>query len=125
MSRVEGVAPRPPVKVIEFNDHWGIGCSMQAAPEKEDTAGAPCIWLGVNRPALLVRERAGLRPAMLGPNNIVIGRMLLSRKLVAELLPYLQHYLATGELTTLRLPPEPVPALDKRADSAMLIDTDV
>lgn len=59
--------------LVEFTDRYGAKCSLQ-----ESSLGTEaCIWLGVDD-----------APA----------RMHLTQQMVAELLPALQHFVATGLL---------------------------
>jgi hypothetical protein len=57
---------------VYFLDRYDIKCSLQ----KSSINDPQCIWLGVNK----------------------TGRMHLSREQVAELLPYLQKFVDTGEI---------------------------
>lgn len=54
----------------EFVDRYQSKCSIQAS----SLATEPCIWLGTG------------------------DRMHLTQAMVADLLPYLQHFVETGEL---------------------------
>ena len=60
----------------KFKDKYGNLCSLQ----KSSLATEDCIWLGIDNPK-------------------VDGRMHLSRDQVAELLPILQKFVETGELS--------------------------
>ncbi|MCA3269227.1 MAG: hypothetical protein ACK5XX_05330 [Holosporales bacterium] len=61
--------------IIEFLDRYGNGCSLQ----KSSLATEDCIWLGVDTEP----------PA----------RMHLTQGQVKALLPYLQRFVDTGEIT--------------------------
>lgn len=62
----------------EFIDRYGNKCSLQ----KSSLATEDCIWLGVHEDF----------------NGGDSSRMHLTRDNVAELLPYLQKFVETGEL---------------------------
>lgn len=59
----------------EFKDHYGEPCSLQ----KSSLAFEDCIWLGVHKPGS--------------------DRMHLTQEQVADLLPLLQRFVETGELS--------------------------
>lgn len=99
-----------------FTDLFGAKCSIQ----KSSVATEDCIWLGVHNPDASVMsadapgdsmtvklelydgstDTTGWKRLALPPAVLVGGRMHLSRDMVAELLPVLQHFVATGELPT-------------------------
>ena len=65
--------------IAEFSDLYGSKCSLQKSSLATDDA----IWLGVDLPF----------------NGQVGVRMHLNREQLAELLPYLQRFVETGELS--------------------------
>ncbi len=60
--------------IASFKDRYGADCSLQ----QSSLATENCIWLGTN-----------------GEDG---DRMHLTQKMVEDLLPYLQHFVKTGEL---------------------------
>lgn len=66
--------------IIEFVDRYGKECSLQ----KSSLATEDAIWFGCNE---------GLHF-----EGKCMARMHLTQEQVAELLPYLQHFIETGEL---------------------------
>lgn len=73
---------------IKFKDSYGCECSLQ----ESSAATLGHIWLGMdkdNKGNPVGEEFEGRR---------VGARMHLSRAQVADLLPYLQHFAATGKL---------------------------
>lgn len=79
----------------EFHDRNGVLCSLQ----KSSIATEDCIWLGCNdaNPRVLVSGRGWVDVDM--PHGYIADtRMHLNREQVAELLPYLQRFIETGEL---------------------------
>jgi len=66
----------------EFKDHYNNSCSIQ----KSSLASEDCIWLGADD----ITTAHGC-----GPLNT---RMHLTRQMVADLLPFLQWFVDTGEL---------------------------
>lgn len=80
----------------EFVDVYGEECSIQ----KSSLATEDCIWLGAdNQKAKVCVQGEGWKEFPL-PKGVEImpSRMHLSRELVKELLPLLQHFVDTGEL---------------------------
>ena len=74
--------------LIKFKDSYGCDCSLQMS----SAATLGHIWLGMDAD----NEGNPVGPKHLG---VSLGaRMHLSRAQVADLLPYLQHFAATGEL---------------------------
>lgn len=85
--------------LITFIDHYGLECSLQ----KSSLATEEAIWFGVSnpKPQIMARE---LDPNATGwvdypvPDEVLIqSRMHLTQEQVAELLPYLQCFIRTGE----------------------------
>jgi len=92
--------------ITEFEDTYGAKCSLQ----KSSSAMEDKIWLGVNDadPKIMVSKAKehGLEPQgdcgwmrYHVPESVLMNtRMHLNREQVAELLPYLQRFVETGEL---------------------------
>jgi len=81
-----------------FTDLYGEKCSIQKSGLATDDA----IWLGIDNPKLIVyeNEQKGKYLATEMPNNFSVhSRMHLNREQVAELLPILQKFVETGELS--------------------------
>jgi len=66
----------------KFKDRYGEDCSIQ----KSSLATEDCIWLGCDHETV---DKQG-RPCG--------ARMHLTREMVSDLLPLLQHFVATGDL---------------------------
>lgn len=88
---------------MEFSDRNGVSCSLQ----KSSLASEDCIWIGANEIGLK-RFAPGAggwtdvpleQDAPYGVVHIANTRMHLSREQVADLLPYLQRFVDTGELS--------------------------
>lgn len=85
--------------IAEFEDYHGHKCSLQRSSIIEPD----CIWLGMNEPDFQEEGwhpvyKARCRPWKLPDNIHAFSRMHLTREQVAELLPYLQRFVETGEL---------------------------
>jgi hypothetical protein len=80
---------------LDFADCYGVMCSLQ----KSSLADADAIWLGCNEgsPQYLVPGE-GWQPVSMPKDTVINTRMHLTREQVAELLPYLQRFVDTGEL---------------------------
>lgn len=90
-----------------FEDLYRAKCSIQ----KSSAAEYDAIWLGVENPNPQILEsqarKYGIEPNKTTgwieypiPEEVVITtRMHLNREQVADLLPILQHFVKTGELT--------------------------
>lgn len=81
--------------IAKFTDHYGHECSLQ-----KSSAVRPCIWLGINdaKPQVCV-EGQGWTKVPFPEDTLFHTRMHLTREHVQELLPYLQKFAETGELT--------------------------
>jgi len=82
----------------EFTDLYGEKCSIQKSSLATDDA----IWLGIDNPKLTVFENDQHGNYLITemPNNFsVSSRMHLNREQVSELLPILQKFVETGELS--------------------------
>lgn len=66
-------------RVLEFQDAFGAECSLNLS----SNAVEECVWLGVDKPPLGAGEK--------------YTRMHLSRKQAAELLPFLERFVQTGD----------------------------
>jgi hypothetical protein len=88
---------------MKFADRNGVACSLQ----KSSLAFEDCIWLGCNEIGLkrFTPNGAGWEDIPLendgpyGVTHMANTRMHLSREQVAALLPHLQKFAETGELT--------------------------
>jgi hypothetical protein len=93
-------------EITEFLDTYGAKCSLQMS----SSAVEDKIWFGVNdaNPKILVSKAKehGLKPQCENgwmtypiPEDVLLNtRMHLNREQVAELLPYLQRFVETGNL---------------------------
>ena len=97
--------------VATFTDHYGSVCSIQ----KSSLADKDCIWVGVDNadPKIMSSDaiRMGLRQRTFDENDngwvkfeipkevLLHTKMHLTRKQVKELLPLLQKFAETGELS--------------------------
>ncbi len=83
--------------IASFTDSYGETCSLQ----KSSSAFVNKIWLGISKPKLTVfeNESKGQYIVTNMPENFSVNaRMHLTRQQVAELLPYLQKFVETGDL---------------------------
>lgn len=82
----------------EFKDQYGLKCTLQ----KSSLATADCIWLGVHEVDAKIFNGIGFgggwQPFPIPSNVQLSTRMHLTRKMVADLLPALQHFVETGDL---------------------------
>lgn len=93
--------------ISEFTDDYGLQCSIQKSSSAEDDK----IWFGVNDadPMILASrahkhgvdttETTGWVKFPVPDDVLMHTRMHLTREMVAELLPTLQKFVETGELT--------------------------
>jgi hypothetical protein len=93
--------------VIEFTDRYGDTCNIQKSSLATDDA----IWFGVADacPQIMAsdaleagvdtEETTGWVPYPMPKNVLLTTRMHLTRELVAELLPILQRFVDTGEIS--------------------------
>jgi hypothetical protein len=82
----------------KFTDLYGKKCSIQKSSLATDDA----IWLGIENPKLIVFEDESMGQYLetnLPKTWMVNSRMHLSREQIAELLPILQKFVETGELS--------------------------
>ena len=78
-----------------FKDRNGHKCSLQSS----SLATEKCIWLGVDEPnPKSLNPGVGWEPYPLPKNVKCTTRMHLTRDMVRELIPALQHFVETGEL---------------------------
>lgn len=82
--------------IAKFKDRYGAECSLQ----KSSLATEDCIWLGIDNvdPQIMIEGR-GWQPYNIPPEVMLSSRMHLNREMVAKLLPILQLFVKTGELT--------------------------
>jgi hypothetical protein len=78
----------------EFIDQYGVKCSIQ----ESSLATEHCIWLGINDVFPQVQVDGLWQKVPLPPGAATGGRMHLTREMVKNLLPLLQHFVETGEL---------------------------
>lgn len=80
---------------VDFVDHYGAACSLQMSSLATEDA----IWLGVNAvtPKVMVPGK-GWQNVPMPAEALTSGRMHLTREQVAELLPLLQRFVATGRV---------------------------
>jgi hypothetical protein len=72
-------------------DSYGLDCSI------EKSNFTDCIWLGVTNPVIKKSDpKLGLFEVKLPDDCEILTR--LSRNQVNDLLPYLQHFVDTGDL---------------------------
>ena len=87
--------------ILEFADEYGEQCSLQKSSLATDDA----IWIGLDDPKVQVFtpyvgwEVVPLPQAPPGGSVLHSGRMHLTREQVARLLPFLQRFVETGELS--------------------------
>ncbi len=91
---------------LEFKDYYGVECSIQQSSLATDDA----IWIGVDdaNPQIMASQakEAGVETTETTgwvkypvPKDVLMHtRMHLTREQVAEMLPYLQEFVETGEL---------------------------
>lgn len=82
----------------KFVDSYNNQCSIQ----KSSSAMDDFIWLGIDNPKLTVFKDESMGQYLettLPKTWMVDSRMHLSREQVAELLPILQKFVETGELS--------------------------
>lgn len=82
--------------LLKFEDSNGVACSLQ----KSSAATEDKIWLGCDdaNPKVCVYGK-GWVPVEMPDGYSATTRMHLTREQVAELLPHLQRFVETGELT--------------------------
>jgi hypothetical protein len=92
---------------LEFTDKYGAECSLQ----KSSAADEDCIWLGINSadPQIMAsvakaygietEKQSGWIPYPVPKEVLFSTRMHLTQELAAMLLPYLQKFVETGELS--------------------------
>jgi len=94
--------------ISEFTDRYGDRCSLQ----KTSLAFEDTIWLGISdvNPKIMATDAIRLGIDNKGevngwvkydiPDEVLLSsRMHLTREMVAELLPYLQKFVETGEIS--------------------------
>ena len=96
-------------KIVEFNDRYGVSCSLQASSLAEyEEPGISAVWLGPNDadPKVMASEAAsvgvvtnetcGWVPYPVPDNVMMNTRMHLDREQVASLIRHLQEWLRNG-----------------------------
>lgn len=88
-------------RYAEFKDRYGVPCSIQ----KSSLAFEDAIWFGcddadpkIMLPNNPITGEGGWTPVPMLPGVVMNTRMHLTREMVQELLPTLQHFADTGEL---------------------------
>jgi hypothetical protein len=81
----------------KFTDRYGEKCSIQ----KSSLATEDAIWLGIDTPKVQVEnpKGPGWVDVPLPPGTLVSSRMHLTQEQVRDLLPLLQYFARTGELS--------------------------
>lgn len=81
----------------EFTDSYGEKCSLQMS----SSAMEPKIWLGIDKPSLTVfEENMGKYVNTPMPKTFMVSsRMHLTMDMVKQLLPALQRFAETGEIS--------------------------
>lgn len=79
----------------EFTDYNGVSCSIQ----KSSLATEDAIWLGCNEADPQHLTSSGWEKLRFPKDTVFITRMHLTREQVAILLPLLQNFVDTGELS--------------------------
>lgn len=102
MTRLKKIKTNRGFSLLEFEDRYGVKCSLQ----KSSLAFEECIWFGCNELGLkkFDPKNGGWSDVALenkfpdGPYHSANTRMHLTQDQVRVLLPYLQHFVETGEL---------------------------
>lgn len=83
----------------EFKDRNGEKCSIQ----KSSIATEDCIWLGINdcKPQVCVPGE-GWKPVPFPHDTLFTTRMHLNKKQVAALIPLLQRFVETGDVSEIK-----------------------
>lgn len=88
--------------ILEFTDRYGEKCSLQMS----SLATESCVWLGITNPVIEEEGWNPTNPYMSRPlpkdkmtNLRVSGRMHLTQEQAANLIPHLQRFVDTGDLT--------------------------
>ncbi len=82
----------------KFKDTYGVECSLQ----KSSIADYDAIWLGCDDadPKMFIPNgNPSWRPVPMPAPYVANTRMHLNREQVAALLPYLQRFVDTGDIT--------------------------
>lgn len=101
-----------PIK--EFDDYYENKCSLQMS----SLADKEAVWLGIASPKVQILNRPGWDNYDLPKDVLISSRMHLTRGMVAELIPYLQVFVDTGNLEDID------PLLEKALDSKYKEDED-
>lgn len=85
---------------ITFKDRYEEQCSIQ----KSSLATESAIWLGIDKPVPKIMASqtpeggTGWKDVPLPEGTLLSGRMHLTRRMVAEMLPILEYFVENGEL---------------------------
>lgn len=81
--------------ITTFVDRYGIKCSLQ----KSSIATEDCIWFGVDDTDPQIMGENGWEKYHIPKEVLLSSRMHLTQEMVIELLPTLQKFAETGELS--------------------------
>lgn len=82
--------------ILRFKDTHNYDCSLQ----KSSAGGEPKVWFGITHPhPVYDAGDKGWLPYPLAEGVDVPTRMHMNQEQVVKLLPYLEHFVRTGELT--------------------------
>lgn len=81
--------------LITFTDLYKTECSIQ----KSSLANKDAIWFGVDNPKPQILGVDGWQDIKIDENIMLSTRMHLTRNQVSKLLPILQKFVDTGEIT--------------------------
>lgn len=82
--------------IINFKDDYDKECSLQKSSSAEEEK----IWLGIDKaPVMYCVKGEGWKDYPLPEGVEIFSRMHLTREQVAKLMPYLQRFLDTGEIS--------------------------
>lgn len=85
-------------EIVRFTDRYDEKCSIQ----KSSLASEAAIWFGIDNPKLTVfenKQKGNYLVSEMPENFSVSSRMHLTIDQVKELLPILQNFVETGELS--------------------------
>ncbi len=106
MAKTEIAKTNRGFDITDFKDRDGNDCSLQ----KSSLAMEDCIWLGLNKPTItefvpkkgffpMTKERMDSLKLSADSEIYQFSRMQLTQQNVRDLLPYLQNFAETGDLT--------------------------
>lgn len=82
-------------EIINFIDKYNSFCSLRKSTVISDN----CIWLGINKPYPKILINDKWENYDIEENIIINTRMLLTQKMVEDLIPYLQNFVSTGNIS--------------------------